>query len=272
MGVVPEGGGGLVDPPARRPSGAGVDRLVRAAVGRCRQVHAVPVDGGGLWQVVAHMQHDLIAAGGAEGGAKVGAVGVPGGGLAGQQLAGALLQAQVEHFAAGAVGAGLQQRRDLELVGEAELAEVADVGLGPEPGRQPGQPEYVGQPNGLGSSAAGAPAAVGGVGQGDQAAWSLRSGSYWSWCSPWSQEQVQQQGPCGGPWFGVALAGTLRVSGGLEHQPKVRTAGGTGVVNRPGFNPGAITLAPLSPSYGRGCCAGAGGSASTAAVPADGPG
>jgi hypothetical protein len=97
------------------------------------------VDGGRLWQVVAQVHHDLVAAGGAQGGAEVGAVGAPGdGGLAGQQLAGARLQAQVEELAAGAVGAGLQQRRDLELVGEAELADVAHVGLGPEPGRQPG--------------------------------------------------------------------------------------------------------------------------------------
>jgi hypothetical protein len=119
---------------------------VGAAVGGGGQVHAVPVDGGGLRQVVAYVHHDLVAAGGAQGGAEVGAVGAPGGGgPAGQQLAGALLQAEVEYLAAGAVGAGLQQRRDPQLVGEAEPAEVAHVGLGPEPGRQPGQPQHPSQ-------------------------------------------------------------------------------------------------------------------------------
>jgi hypothetical protein len=56
------------------------------------------------------------------------------------------LQPQIEHLAAGAVQAWLQQRRDLELVGEAELADVAHGGLGPEPGRQAGKPEDPDQP------------------------------------------------------------------------------------------------------------------------------
>jgi len=61
--------------------------------------------------------------------------------LARQEVAGALLELQIEDLAAGAVQAWLQQRRDLQLVGEAELADVAHVGLGPEPGRQPGKPQ-----------------------------------------------------------------------------------------------------------------------------------
>jgi hypothetical protein len=102
----------------------------------------MPVDGGRLGQVVADVHHDLVAAGGANRGAEVAAVGAPGlGPLAGHELAGACLQAQVEDLAAGAVDAGFQQRRDLQLVGEAELADVAHGSLGPEPGRQPGKPQ-----------------------------------------------------------------------------------------------------------------------------------
>src|SRR5215211_194974 len=86
------------------------------------------------------------AAAGRNGRAEVGAVGAPGlGRLAGPQLAGALLEAQVEDLAAGAVQARFQQRRDLELVAEAELADVAQVGLGPEPDRQPNQPQHPSQ-------------------------------------------------------------------------------------------------------------------------------
>jgi hypothetical protein len=119
-----------------------LDGLVGAAVGRGGQVHAVPVDGGRLGQVVGDLHDHLVAVGGANGRSEVAAVGAPAlGGLAGQELAGALLEAQVEDLAAGAVLARFQQRWDLELVGEAELADVADVGLGPQPGRQPGQPQ-----------------------------------------------------------------------------------------------------------------------------------
>jgi hypothetical protein len=46
--VVPQGGGGLVDRPGRRPGAAPVDQLVRAAVGPGGQVHAVPVQRAGL--------------------------------------------------------------------------------------------------------------------------------------------------------------------------------------------------------------------------------
>jgi hypothetical protein len=111
------------------------------------------VDGGRLGQVVADVHHHLVAAGGAYRGAEVGAVGAPGlGGLASQELAGALLEAQVEDLVAGAVQAWLQQRRDLELVGEAELADVAHVRLGPEPGRQPGQTQDPSQTQGQGAN------------------------------------------------------------------------------------------------------------------------
>jgi hypothetical protein len=151
VGVVPQGGRGLVDRPARRPSGARLDRLVGAAVRRGGQVHAVPVDRGRLRQAVSDVDGDPVAAGGAQGGAQVGAVGTPRlGWLTGQQLAGAGLEAQVEQLTAGAVHAGLQQRRDLQLALEAELANVAHVGLGPEPGGQPGQPEHADQPTGKG--------------------------------------------------------------------------------------------------------------------------
>ena len=54
MRVVPERRRRLVDRPARIPRRAGIDRLMGAAVHRGWQVHAVPVHGGRLGQLVAH--------------------------------------------------------------------------------------------------------------------------------------------------------------------------------------------------------------------------
>ena len=80
MGVVPEGGGGLVDPPVRRPGGAGTDHLVRAAVHDGRKVHAVPVDAGRFVEAVDDVDHDLARRAWPERRAEVVAVEAPGAG------------------------------------------------------------------------------------------------------------------------------------------------------------------------------------------------
>ncbi len=141
--VVPEGRGGLVDRPARRPGGAGGDHVVRAAVGPRRQVHPVPVDGGRLRQAVGDVDGHPVAAAGAQGRAEVGAVGAPRrGGPAGQQLTRSRLQPQVEDLAPAGVRARGEQRRDLQAVGEAELADGAGVGARVHRGRQADQAQH----------------------------------------------------------------------------------------------------------------------------------
>jgi hypothetical protein len=100
--VVPEGRRGLVDRPPRRPGLAGRNRLVRATVGRGREVHSVPVDRRGLLrEAVLDVDHHLIAPCCAKRRRQVGAVRAPGRReLARKELGTSLLQLEVEHLAA----------------------------------------------------------------------------------------------------------------------------------------------------------------------------
>ncbi len=146
MRVVPQGRGRLVDRPRGRPGRSRSDQLVRAAVGLRGQVHPVPVQGGGLRQGVGDVDPDLVAEAGAQRWPEVGAVDAPRlGGLARQELAAARLEPQVEHLGAGGVDVRLQQRRDLQLIGEIELAQVAGVRPGPDQADHAGQPEHAEQ-------------------------------------------------------------------------------------------------------------------------------
>jgi hypothetical protein len=128
MRVVPERGGGLVDCPAGRPRLPGCDQLVGTAIGGGGQVHPVPVDGGRLRELVSDPHLDVVAAVGAQGGAEEGAVRAPAlGGLSGDELGGSALQGQVEDLLPILV-ACFEERRDLQLVLEAKLPNVARPG------------------------------------------------------------------------------------------------------------------------------------------------
>ena len=72
--VIPERRGRLIDLPARRPSGARRDHLMRAAVHPRRQVHAVPMHRGRLADRVLDVHEHPLAAPGAQRRPEVGAV------------------------------------------------------------------------------------------------------------------------------------------------------------------------------------------------------
>jgi hypothetical protein len=128
--VVPEAGGLLFDRPLGRPGGTGVDLLVRAAVHAGRQAHAVPVQRGGLGQVVADVHGDLVARADPDGRAEEVAVHAPRlGALARQQLALSGAQVEVEVLAAVGVHPRFEHRRHGHRVVEREPAGVRVVGV-----------------------------------------------------------------------------------------------------------------------------------------------
>jgi len=115
MRVVPERRGRLVDEPLGRPGGAGRHHLVRAAVHRRGQVHAVPMHRGRLVERVAHLDAHPFAAIRDERRAEVAAVEPPGVARhAGLELGGAGLRGELEN--PGAVGGHVRfgERRDRE--------------------------------------------------------------------------------------------------------------------------------------------------------------
>ena len=105
VGVVPQRGRGLVDPPAGLPHGSRVDPLMGAAVHGSAQVHAVPVQRTGVRQGVGDAHAHVVAASGPQGGSQMAAVGAPRvRGHAGHQLGLAGLEREALRDSQGAVG------------------------------------------------------------------------------------------------------------------------------------------------------------------------
>src|SRR5690606_19322332 len=119
--------------------GARFDRLVGAAVHLGGQVHAVPVQGGGLRQVVAEADQDGLAPRRPQRRRQVRPVDAPGGSRrAGAEPVPAGRRAQVEQPPALRVLPGGGQRRDEQAVLEPDPPGGVQVGARPPPRDAPG--------------------------------------------------------------------------------------------------------------------------------------
>jgi hypothetical protein len=109
------------------------DHLVRSPVSIGGQVHAVPLERGGLGQPVPDPHQHTVAPRGAKGWTEVGPVHSPGvGARARKQFRAAGLQVELEYLAARGIDPRLEQRRNPEPLLEAQRSHGVDVGARPD--------------------------------------------------------------------------------------------------------------------------------------------